>query len=185
MYNASSYLPLPLHHQTHSHRIVGGCIIILLIAIIWFFVIVCLKVSGQQKVGFLAGTFIKTTKSLQSSEGKRDGANVEMENENVDEHESMALTNSAEEEKIEKKFNAKVMLARIVFVISGILVIVSGGLFYGKGVASFKSSLNDVRSGIDVSSQKHSASVSASFHCAHFISLLFLLARSRNCIQSN
>ena len=51
----------------------------------------------------------------------------------------------------DKKFKRKVFAVRALFIMSGIIVIVSGCLFYGKGVASFKTSLNEVRSGIDVS----------------------------------
>ena len=38
-------------------RVISGAIIILLVAVVWFFVIVGLNIAGQKRVGFLAGRF--------------------------------------------------------------------------------------------------------------------------------
>ena len=155
--------------------------IILLVAVVWFFVIVCLRIAGQKRVGFFAGRFVlpekETLQSFNEVEEKG-GVEVVMEKEQapddddnyikesipVDET-SGAFNEGSVKAHADKKFKRKVFAVRALFIMSGIIVIVSGCLFYGKGVASFKTSLNEVRSGIDVSSSR-SSSLSGVINCS-------------------
>lgn len=125
--------------------------IILIVAILWFFVIVCLKIAGRKRVGFFAGRLVRPVDSSASSDGgggKGDGVEVVMagngqEEDDVDEAvpvDTAAAANST----VDKKFKRRVWFVRGVFVISGLMVIIAGGLFYGKGVVAFKDSVDDV-----------------------------------------
>ena len=111
--------------------VVIGSITILLVALVWFMVIVGLKIAGQKRVGFLAG---RLEKSDASNLEAPDGVEVVMKNEEHDKSVS-AQQNDGE---ADTRFKHKVWAVRAAFVISGIIVIICGGLFYGKGVVSFK-----------------------------------------------
>lgn len=113
-----------------NYSVVIGSIIILLVAVCWFMVIICLRVAGRNRVGFLAGRFQKPSFA---SLVEYDGVEVVIGNEGEEYRDS-----SVEKTKEEKKYYRKVWVARIVFIISGLFVIVAGGLFYGKGVVAFK-----------------------------------------------
>ncbi len=166
----------PLCHPilSGSLRICGSSILILCIAVVWFLVIVCLKVAGQKRVGFLAGHIewremkpefeSGSNRTLSAIPEEEERNETELNNEEFpapnEETEAFLATplvisntifDEREYAREEKKFHRKVFGVRAAFVISGICVIISGGLFYGKGVASFDDSLNTVRVGIDVS----------------------------------
>mmetsp|Transcript_11098 Transcript_11098/g.23091 ORF Transcript_11098/g.23091 Transcript_11098/m.23091 type:complete len:480 (+) Transcript_11098:181-1620(+) len=122
--------------------VVIGSIIILLVAVCWFMVIICLRIAGRNRVGFLAGRFQKPSFA---SLAESDGVEVVIGNEGEEHRDS-----SVEKTKEEKKYYRKVWVARIVFIISGLFVIVAGGLFYGKGVVAFKRSIDEVSSGLQL-----------------------------------
>lgn len=144
--------------QDYIIGIILGAMIILIVAILWFFVIVCLKVAGRKRVGFFAGRLVRPVASSASSDGsgggKGDGVEVVMagngQEDNNDVDEAVPVdTAAAASNTVDKKFKRRVWFVRGVFVISGLMVIAAGGLFYGKGVAAFKDSLDEVRQGIE------------------------------------
>mmetsp|Transcript_32560 Transcript_32560/g.60154 ORF Transcript_32560/g.60154 Transcript_32560/m.60154 type:complete len:363 (+) Transcript_32560:105-1193(+) len=141
--------------------IIIGAMIILGVAILWFLAIVVLKILGQKKVGFLAGLFVRPSQSLQGTEGNEEKGGVEVvmegdqpSNGDNDDDISEAVpvngTNYTLDDKHVKKFKRTVWAVRGIFVLSGMFVIISGGIFYGKGVVSFKNSIDEVRLGIDL-----------------------------------
>ncbi|KAL7531419.1 hypothetical protein ACHAXR_004030 [Thalassiosira sp. AJA248-18] len=138
--------------QEYVVGIVLGAMIILIVAICWFFAIVCLKIVGQSRVGFLAGRLVRPAAiQSQDNEGKG-GVEVVMAGDQTpdgenDVNEAVPVNgaSNAADSKTEKKFVRTVWAVRGVFVLSGMCVIISGGLFYGKGVVSFKNSLDEVQ----------------------------------------
>lgn len=123
--------------------VIIGAIIILSVAVIWLVLILSLRIAGQDRVGFLAGRLVKYTE-------ENGGVEVEINDEEddlIDEAHEVEQTT----EKREVLFKRKVTAVRLVFVISGMIVISSGCIFYGKGVVSFRRSFSEVRKGINVS----------------------------------
>ena len=148
--------------QEYVKGVLIGAMIILGVAVLWFLVIISLKAMGQKKVGFLAGRLVRPdgSKKADGAGGEEAGVEVVMEGDKPSDDngnvpgeneisEAVPIASSAGEavdaEKTEKKFRRKVWAVRGMFVISGILVMVAGGLFYGKGVTAFKDSLDEVR----------------------------------------
>lgn len=140
--------------------IIIGAIIILSVAVVWFMVIVVLKFMGEKKVGFLAGRLIRPTTTTGTS-SKEEGVEVVMpsssnQQDGIDEgipvnnNATHTTTSNTIDSPTEQKFTRSVYLTRTIFILSGIIVIISGGLFYGKGVVSFKNSIDEVRLGIDL-----------------------------------
>jgi len=131
--------------------IIIGALIILSVAVVWFLAIVILKCMGEKKVGFLAGRLIRHTATTGSS-SKGEGVEVVMPSpsnpeDGIDEG---VPVNHAIDTETEQKFTRSVHLIRAIFILSAIVVIISGGVFYGKGVVSFKNSIDEVRLGIDL-----------------------------------
>lgn len=129
--------------------VIIGAMIILIVAMLWFFAIVCLKISGQERVGFLAGRLVRPYVSTDDKEEKE---GVEIVMDEVDEAipVNSVENNATDDDHAAKMFKRRVWAVRGMFVLCGILVIVAGGLFYGKGVVSFRNSIDDVRKGIDL-----------------------------------
>ena len=127
-----------------------------------FSVIVGLRILGQKRVGFLAGRFVRpeptlspsaTTDTEEGGEGiKVDELLIEEEERAVPDPDSDASTEDEEWEDARsmKKFYLRVNIVRALFGFSGILVLVSAGMFFGKGVTAFYESLVDVGEGLDV-----------------------------------
>ena len=149
--------------QDYVLGVIIGAMIILIVALVWFFAIAILKIMGEKKVGFLAGRLVRPVdlNNLPDTTDEKGGVEVVMENEGEEQplnkeagaenevDEAIAVTNNNNEfSPAEKIFNRKVWAVRIMFVLSGILVMISGGLFYGKGVVSFKNSIDEVRFGL-------------------------------------
>ena len=111
------------------------------IAVFWFFVIAILKIAGKNKVGFFAGRLIRPPPAA----GTDAGVEVVMENQ------AGAASNVDHEDHVQKSFNRRVIFVRLVFIICGILTIIASILFYTKGVAAFKNSINAMNEGILVS----------------------------------
>ena len=117
--------------------IVAGAIIIFLVALVWSFAIICLKISGPKRVGFLAGKFVRPSASSPKGgtqeNGEGGGFEVVMRNEQefsedlVDEAVAVnRMYNAAVDPVAEKYFRTRVGAVRIMFVCSGIAVIVAG-----------------------------------------------------------
>lgn len=162
--------------QAESY-IVGVCsaaILIFCIALVWFITIVVLKYCGQKKVGFLAGRLVhpnydedveaeeQTRLSTIQEEPTVDGLEYEdsVHSSSSDNGSSLVnpLTNPLipDDELVkaatkDNQFKRIVFAVRAVFVLSGIFVIISGGLFFGKGVTGFKRSLDSTSHGLMVS----------------------------------
>lgn len=167
---------------------------------VWFLVILCLKVAGQKRVGYLAGRLERPETRPENKSGsnrtlsvipeEEERNEVQVNNDEVlapnEETEASLVTplvisntifDEREYAQEEKKFHRKVIGVRAAFVISGICIIISGGIFYGKGVASFDDSLNTIRVGIDVRKSTILYKILfVSFRFTLFIMLIYLLA---------
>jgi hypothetical protein len=117
--------------------IVAGSIIIFLVAVVWSFAIICLKILGQKRVGFLAGHFVRPSASSPKrgteETGECGGFEVVMDKgqqfskDHVDEVVAVNLMyNPTVDPVAEKRFRTRVGAVRIMFVFSCIVVIVSG-----------------------------------------------------------
>ena len=122
-----------------------GSIIIFGVALMFFAVIISLKIAGQDRVGFLAGRFVKYTPRDTPTEDSID-CFVD-EEERIDEPRVVDQTT----EKRNALSKRTSLAVRLMFVLSGIIIIVFTGIFYGKGIDSFRRSFAEVRKGIDVS----------------------------------
>ena len=145
--------------QDYILGIIIGAMIILIVALLWFFVIIVLKFLGQNKVGFFAGRLVRPIDANLLAEKQQADAD---NNANEDEQPlneqplnevlpvSSTTTTQYRDANTNEKFNQRVWAVRLMFVLSGCFVIIAGGLFYGKGVVSFKNSIDEVRNGISL-----------------------------------
>jgi len=141
--------------------VIMGSIIIAIVAIVWFMAIICLKIAGAKRVGFLAGRFTRPSSGIEKEEDggveivlEQDQQWDEVNNEELPptNHSSSATTPDPDPQAM-KNFGIRVGVVRSVFVLSGIAVIISGGLFYGKGAVSFRHAIHDVHQGIDMAQE--------------------------------
>jgi len=145
--------------DTSNDYIVGVCaaaMLIFAVALVWFMVIIGLNVSGQKKVGFLAGRLVHPDFDANAVEDsgtlpviEEEPASEEIESLlDSDTSSPLLISNNIdidlEHAKREKKFNRKVIAVRVTFVLSGLCVMICGILFYAKGVTSFGRSLDSV-----------------------------------------
>jgi len=126
--------------KEYAVGIFAGSILILSIAILWFFVIAVLKIVGSKKVGFFAGRLIRPT----SSDHAEAGVEVVMENDPGPIH------YTSHDDHVQKSFDRRVIFVRMIFVACAILTIIASILFYTKGVAAFKNSIDSMTRGIDL-----------------------------------
>lgn len=145
-------------------------IFVLVVSIIWACIILAFKYAGPHKVGFLAGRFIEPdpTEKLSPRTSAEFLSVIQEEEETVDVYEGesllsvdpivdtpLVISDNIEGEmrrvEMEKKFVRTVTAVRAVFLLSGLGVIISGGLYYGKAVKSFNSAFDEVRVGTNVS----------------------------------
>lgn len=119
-----------------------GAVFILVVSIVWFIVILILNCLGEKRVGFFAGHF---THPSATNEAPEEGGSTAVK-EKEQQHDT---DNPSGDPVAEEKFKRRVMTVRVMFVCCGIAVIVSGLIFYLKGIAMFKGSLRDVHTGID------------------------------------
>lgn len=147
--------------QDYILGIVIGAMIILIVALLWFFVIIVLKLQGQKKVGFFAGRLVRPIDANLTAEKQQAIADGNDNDANEDEqplneevvNEAVPVSSSSPQYRDanrNEKFKQRVWAVRLMFVLSGCFVIIAGGLFYGKGVVSFKNSIDEVRSGISL-----------------------------------
>jgi hypothetical protein len=101
-----------------------------------------LKIAGPNKVGFFAGRLECPTSAAAAPE--ESGFEVVMDNEHL-------TAPTQQTNKVQKSFNRRVIIVRAVFAFFGIVTIVAGVLFYTEGVSAFRSSINEIYEGIDVS----------------------------------
>ena len=156
--------------------IVGVCaaaMLIFAIALVWFMVIIGLKIAGQKKVGFLAGRLVHPDYDGSNASEVRDGGTLpiieeeptglseDLEIESPSDIASpLIISNTIDLEAVkrDKKFERKVIAVRATFIIAGLCVLVCTALFYAKGVAMFRNSLDSTSHGLKVSS------ISSSYH---------------------
>ena len=140
--------------QDYILGIVIGAMIILIVALLWFFVIIVLKLQGQKKVGFFAGRLVRPVDANLTAEKQEKDINENEDTQPLNEEVNEAVpvsspsTTQYRNANTNEKFNQRVWAVRLMFVLSGCFVIIAGGLFYGKGVVAFKQSVDEVRSGI-------------------------------------
>ncbi|KAL7479709.1 hypothetical protein ACHAW6_005431 [Cyclotella cf. meneghiniana] len=128
--------------KQYAMGLFAGSILILSIAVFWFFCLAMLKIAGQQKVGFFAGRLVRPN----AVSPMESGVEVMIENEDG----TSPIPVNEPGEHAQKSFKRRVIAVRSVFVIFGVLTIVAGILFYSKGVAALKSSLNEFHDGINL-----------------------------------
>eukprot|EP00804_Cyclotella_cryptica_P011550 CCRYP_012069-RA/>CCRYP_012069-RA protein AED:0.05 eAED:0.05 QI:236/1/1/1/1/1/6/761/608 len=152
--------------RSYVDGVIAVSVFVLVVSIIWVCVIFAFKYAGPKRVGFLAGCLIEPdhTKQVSPRTSVEFLSVIQEEDEilDVDESESVLIadpmvdtpfiiTDNIEEEmrrvELEKKFLRKVTTVRAVFLLSGVGVIISGGLFYGKGVKSLNNAFAEVRLG--------------------------------------
>lgn len=144
--------------QDYILGIVIGAMIILIVALLWFFVIIILKLQGQKKVGFFAGRLIRPIDAnlIAAKQQAIADDNANEDNQPLNEgvvNEAVPVSSSTPQYRdanTNEKFNQRVWAVRLMFVLSGCFVIIAGGLFYGKGVVAFKQSIDEVRNGISL-----------------------------------
>ena len=136
-------------------------LIVLIASLLWASVLLIFKCLGPTKVGFLSGRVIKpaTMKYVNfSAVAQGDGINFDEMvslHRNEDPNAPLILSNNIEAElqakKREKSFSRKVKAIRVIFLFSGLGVLVAGALYYGVAVKSFNDSFDEVRVGTSVS----------------------------------
>lgn len=158
---------------TSSEDYIIGCcaaaILIFAIATVWFLFIISFKVSGPRRVGFLAGKihhpeYDHVSKTLRnvgtlpiieeepSSSFTSDTENESLMSSDISIPFIRNMTNKRDSsiEQTEKKFQRKIVAIRGTFFVSGLFVIVCGALFYSKGMALFRKSLDNANYGLEV-----------------------------------
>lgn len=150
--------------QEYVLGVIIGAMIILIVAMLWFFAIVCLKIVGQERVGFLAGRMVRPCAGQSRGADENDergGVEVVMEDDQAlrgsgnEAEEAVPVSNGMNDATnnaahVDKMFERRVWAVRGMFVLSGIVVLISGILFYTNGVHAFKNSIDEVRNGIDL-----------------------------------
>lgn len=155
---------------TFHFSVVIVSVIVLIVSIIWTCMILAFKCAGPRKVGFLAGRLAEPdpTRKISPRTSAEFLSVIQEEDEavDVDEGESllsadlvastpMVITDVMEEEarrvELETKFARKVTAVRAAFLLSGVGVIITQGLYYGKGVNSLNNAFDEVLSASSVS----------------------------------
>ncbi len=116
--------------------VIIGSLIIAIVAIVWFFAIICLKIAGTKRVGFLAGRFVRPYSNRE--EKGYGGADCEIVDgdeiwsrsvvggENNETIRAKSMENSTHYLRAPISFGRRVGIVRVLFVLSGIAVIISG-----------------------------------------------------------
>ncbi len=134
--------------------VTSASMVILGIAVLWLTVIMSFKCAGKKRVGFLAGRL--ECPKLQLSLNPiaeclaEDDENFSTQTPIGHHHNASSGPEnfSVSETERDHKFNRKALMVRVVFVISGICVMIAGVLFYSLGVTAFQNSLNDVQNSL-------------------------------------
>lgn len=129
--------------------VTSASMVILGIAILWLIVIMSFKCAGKKRVGFLAGR-LECPKLLPPIEECLTGEdeNFSTNTLTVHHHNARSGPENFPVSETDHKFNRKALIVRVVFVISGICVMIAGVLFYSMGVTAFQNSLNDVQNSL-------------------------------------
>ena len=157
--------------NTATDYIVGICafaMLIAAIALVWGLAIVILKMLGQEKVGLFAGRLEHPDFGEEEEQDSGTLPSIPEEPSSEQEIESLleadanspliisqSIDRDIEKAKVERKFNRKVFVVRITFVLSGLAVIAAGAVFYAKGIQQFRASLYSVYTGLEVRSDFH------------------------------
>jgi hypothetical protein len=105
--------------------------LIFAIALFMFTVLMIIKCAGPKRVGFLAGRL---------NHPYYDGNTPDLIDQDVNEYDA----------KKDKKFKTKVGIVRLMFVISGLAVVICVVLFYIKGMAAFRTSIDETSQGLQL-----------------------------------
>lgn len=111
--------------------ITAGAMLIFAIALFMFTVLMIIKCAGPKRVGFLAGRL---------NHPYYDGNTPDLIDQDVNEYDA----------KKDKKFKTKVGIVRLMFVISGSAVVICVVLFYIKGMAAFRTSIDETSQGLQL-----------------------------------
>ncbi len=141
------------------------------IGLVWFMIIVGLKIAGPKKVGFLAGKLEHPEYDIAArtrdvgeldtviEEDQLEASQPDVSSESRSLLESdcdspLIITNTIDADyeaaTVDDKFKKKVTAVRMTFVLSGLAMIVCGSLFYCKGMSAVRRSLVDISQGLQV-----------------------------------
>ena len=112
--------------QEYVTGVIIGSLIIAIVAIVWLFAIVCLKIAGPQRVGFFSGRFVRPSANPEKDKrGEADIVDVVIDegNETLP---SISTGGATESPHTSKNFGRRVLVVRVLFVLSGIAVLISG-----------------------------------------------------------
>jgi hypothetical protein len=118
-------------HENYILGITAGAMLIFAIALFMFTVLMIIKCAGPKRVGFLAGRL---------NHPYYDGNTPDLIDQDVNEYDA----------KKDKKFKTKVGIVRLMFVISGLAVVICVVLFYSKGMAAFRTSIDETSQGLQL-----------------------------------
>lgn len=121
-----------VNDQTREYvtGVVIGSLIIATVAIVWLFAVACLKISGPKRVGFFAGQFVFPCTNQKKQE--ECGVEIFLEgdipaNGSVGQSEvNETMVDASADPQSIHTFRRRVWVVRVIFVISGIAVIISG-----------------------------------------------------------
>ncbi len=129
--------------------VIIGSLLIAIMAIVWFFAIICLKIAGTKRVGFLSGRFVRPYTTSAEKEVDH-GVEVVLEGGDIDNQHATSYHEPQQEQNsssgaatathadpiLKKNFEMRVGLVRVIFFLSGIAVIISGKI-HSSFVGSF------------------------------------------------
>lgn len=128
--------------QNYLLGVTAGAMLVLSIGLFLFIVLMGVKCAGPKKVGFLAGRLYHPDYDPTSpdliDEDRSSGIVID------------GIDPDSEDAKNDEKFKKKVIAVRLIFVISGLAVILCVSLFYGKGMAAFRLSLDNTSQGLQL-----------------------------------
>lgn len=125
-----------VQQQTREYvtGLIIGSLIIAIVAIVWLFAIVCLKIAGPKRVGFFSGRFVRPSSNPEEDKrGEADIVDVVMDegNETLP---SISKGGTTVSPQTSMNFGRRVSVVRVLFVLSGIAVLISGMfVFYSDG----------------------------------------------------
>lgn len=133
--------------------VTAASMVILGIALLWLIVIMSFKCAGKKRVGFLAGRLECPNLQPPLQHPIEECLTEEDENFSTQtpighHHNASSGPENFSVSETDHKFNRKAVMVRVVFVISGICVMIAGVLFYSLGVTAFLNSLNDVQNSL-------------------------------------
>ena len=126
-----------VQQQTREYvtGVIIGSLIIAIVAIVWLFAIVCLKIAGPQRVGFFSGRFVRPTANPEQKtsceadivvEGEKSWNDAVVMDEGNETLPTITMGGETQSPQTSMNFGRRVLVVRVLFVLSGIAVLISG-----------------------------------------------------------